>query len=315
MTPPEITEDLLRALLRARFPHLAELPLRLGARGWDNQVWRLGEELALRVPWATERADALLRRELTWLPSLAGRLPLPVPRPQALGEPSERFPRAWLLTTWVPGEPGDRVPATDGPAAAAALAAFLRALHHPAPAHAPTGHFGRGAPLQGAADGLPHGFATAVGKGLLAEPEAVRSVWEDARAAPGWGGPALWLHGDLHPANIVTARGTLSGVIDFGDLCAGDPACDLAGAWSILLEGALDTFLAAYAPGPALLRRARGWVVARSVAALHIAEAGEHGRPGGKTSWGPPARGAPPPDRPRVNPGARGAEPAVGARP
>ncbi|EDY45031.1 GNAT family acetyltransferase [Streptomyces sp. SPB074] len=290
--PPDITEDLLRDLVRARFPHLAGLPIRLGARGWDYQVWRLGEELALRVPWATRRADALLRAELTWVPELAGRLPLPVPLPRAIAEPSARFPRAWLLTTWVPGAPADHAPATDGPASAAALAAFLLALHRPAPAEAPTGYFGRGAPLAGATDGLPPGFAEAAEKGLLAEPDAVRAVWEDALAAPGWDGPDLWLHADLHPANVVTSDGVLSGVIDFGDLCKGDPACDLAGAWSILPDGALDAFLDAYAPGPALLRRARGWVVARSVGALHVADAGEHGRPGGKTSWGPPARAA-----------------------
>ncbi|WP_432160719.1 aminoglycoside phosphotransferase family protein [Streptomyces sp. NRRL F-5630] len=290
--PPEITEDLVRVLLREQFPHLAELPLGLGARGWDCQVWRLGDTLAVRMPWATERADELLRNELTWLPALAARLPLPVPRPRSLGKPSARFPRTWMITTWVPGEPGDHVPATDGPATSAALAGFLRALHQPAPASAPTGHFGRGAPLAGAADGLPHGFAEAVGKGLLTEPDAVRAVWEDALAAPGWEGPPLWLHGDLHPANVVTTDGALSGVIDFGDLCAGDPACDLAGAWSILPDEALDAFLAAYAPDSALLRRARGWAVGRSIAALHIADAGEHGRPGGKTSWGPPARAA-----------------------
>ncbi|MYX20288.1 aminoglycoside phosphotransferase, partial [Streptomyces sp. SID8380] len=90
--PPDITEGLLRHLVRERFPHLAELPIRLGARGWDYQVWRLGEELALRVPWATRRADEALRDELAWVPALAGRLPLPVPRPQAIGEPSARFP-------------------------------------------------------------------------------------------------------------------------------------------------------------------------------------------------------------------------------
>ncbi|WP_431032281.1 aminoglycoside phosphotransferase family protein [Streptomyces sp. P6-2-1] len=290
--PPDITEGLLRHLVRERFPHLAELPIRLGARGWDYQVWRLGEELALRVPWATRRADEPLRDELAWVPALAGRLPLPVPRPQAIGEPSARFPHAWMLTTWVPGEPADHAPATDGRATSTALAAFLLALHRPAPAEAPAGRFGRGAPLAGAADGLPHGFTEAVEKGLLTEPDAVRAVWEDALAAPEWDGPALWLHGDLHPANVVTTDGVLSGVIDFGDLCKGDPACDLAGAWSILPDGALGSFLDAYAPDPALLARARGWVVARSVGALHVADAGEHGRPGGKTSWGPPARAA-----------------------
>jgi aminoglycoside phosphotransferase (APT) family kinase protein len=82
-TEIEITAELVRELLRDQHPDLADYPLRLGARGWDNQLWRLGDDLAVRLPWATESADALLRKEHTWLPALAPRLPLPVPVPQA----------------------------------------------------------------------------------------------------------------------------------------------------------------------------------------------------------------------------------------
>ncbi|WP_260477795.1 phosphotransferase [Nonomuraea sp. WAC 01424] len=91
----------------------------------------------------------------------------------------------------------------------------------------------------------------------MPDPDAVRAVWEDAAAAPGWTGPALWLHGDLHPAKVLTADGTICGVIDFGDLCTGDPACDLAAAWTLLPDGAIDRFHAACRPAPdtATLRR------------------------------------------------------------
>jgi hypothetical protein len=68
-------------------------PVTLGARGWDSQLWRLGDDLATRLPWATETADALLLKEKTWLPVLAPLLPLPIPVPQRLGEPPRRFPR------------------------------------------------------------------------------------------------------------------------------------------------------------------------------------------------------------------------------
>jgi hypothetical protein len=91
----ETTAELVRDLLRDQHPDLAGLPLKLGARGWDNQLWRLGDDLAVRLPWATQPADALLRKEHAWLPALPPppHLPLPVPVPQRLGEPSERFPR------------------------------------------------------------------------------------------------------------------------------------------------------------------------------------------------------------------------------
>lgn len=137
-TEIDISADLVRDLLLDQHPDLADRHLELGARGWDNQLWRLGDDLAVRLPWATQSADALLRKEHAWLPTLAPRLPLPVPVPQRLGEPSERFPRPWIVTTWVPGSPADRVPATRAAEAAGTLAAFLTALHRPAPTGRPS---------------------------------------------------------------------------------------------------------------------------------------------------------------------------------
>jgi aminoglycoside phosphotransferase (APT) family kinase protein len=287
----KITAELVRDLLRDQHPDLADRPLTLGARGWDNQLWRLGSDLAVRLPWATQTADALLRKEHAWVPALAPRLPLPVPVPQRLGEPSERFPRPWIVTTWVPGEPADRAPATRGAEAADALAAFLTALHQPAPAGAPVG-WGSGRPLADLAGEFASRLAAAADRRLIPDPDAVRAVWDDAVAAPAWGGAALWLHGDLHPANVLTSDGTFCGVIDFGDMCAGDPACDLAACWVLLPDGAAGRFNGAYRPIPdaATLRRARGWAVLRALDGILIGDAGVHGRPGGKPTWGPPAR-------------------------
>jgi len=289
----EITAELVRDLLRDQHPDLADHPLELGARGWDNQLWRLGDELAVRLPWATGSADALLLKEHTWLPVLAPRLPLPVPVPQRLGQPSERFPRPWIVTTWVPGEPADRAPVTRAAEAAATLAAFLTALHQPAPVGAPSGR-GRGGPLPGYAQGFVGQLDAAVERGLIPDPDAVRAVWEDAVDAPDWTGPALWLHGDLHPANVLTEGGTFCGVVDFGDLYAGDPAGDLAAVWLLLPDGAADRCYEHYRPSPdaATLRRARGWAVLRALACLLIGDAGARGRPGGKPTWGPPAHAA-----------------------
>lgn len=139
---PELTASLVRALLRYQHPDLADRPLTLGARGWDNQLWRLGDDLAVRLPWQTEGADALLLKEHSWVPVLAPLLPLPVPVPQRLGRPSDRYPRPWIVTTWVAGTPADVAPVTSSGPAAEALAGFLTALHRTVPAGAPQG--GRG---------------------------------------------------------------------------------------------------------------------------------------------------------------------------
>ncbi len=232
----EITAGLIAELLREQHPDLAGLPLTFGTRGWDNQMWRLGDDLAVRLPRHTQDGELLLK-EHTLLPALAPRLPLQIPVPQRLGQPSERFPRPWIVTTWVAGESADRVPATRGADAADTLAAFLAALHQPAPGDAPAGGDRGGGPLAGTGEGFADSLKEATDRGLVSDPDALREVWDDALAAPDWTGPALWLHADLQPANVLTTDGSFCGVVDFGEMCAGDPACDLAACWILLPDG------------------------------------------------------------------------------
>jgi aminoglycoside phosphotransferase (APT) family kinase protein len=123
----------------------------------------------------------------------------------------------------------------------------------------------------------------------IPDPDAIRAIWDDAVHAPRWEGPVLWLHGDLHPANVLTADGTFCGVVDFGDLCAGDPALDLAACWILLPDHeAIERFRAAcpLAGDDTTWRRARGWAIWRASGSLAIATA-DHA--GAKPSWGPPA--------------------------
>ncbi len=101
----DIDETLVRSLLREQHPDLAQLALREVDGGWDNRMWRVGEDLAVRLP-RTPRAPSLLRTEQRWLPSVTAGLPLPVPVPLRVGEPTELFPWTWSVTRWVDGEPG-----------------------------------------------------------------------------------------------------------------------------------------------------------------------------------------------------------------
>ncbi|WP_097866864.1 aminoglycoside phosphotransferase family protein [Streptomyces sp. rh34] len=284
----EITADLVRGLLQEQHPDLAGLAVREVTGGWDNQQWRLGGELAVRMP-RTERAPELQRKERRWLPVLAPRLPLPVPNPVRAGEPSVRFPKPWTIMTWVPGEPLDRTSISRGDHAAGALADFLRALHVEAPVDAPAGSDRGGHPGLHT-EGFDHFFHAVVPEDVAAE---VRAVWDDAVAAPGWEGPPVWVHGDLHPANVVVSDGTLSGVIDFGDLFAGDPAWDLAAAWVVLPGGAASRFFDAYGRADgATIRRARGLAALKSLFLMLMGQNGDRGLPGGKPAWGPAGRTA-----------------------
>ncbi|MFB6725391.1 aminoglycoside phosphotransferase family protein [Kribbella sp. NPDC056345] len=269
----DITEDLVRNLLRDQHPDLADLEIREVIGGWGNQMWRLGDELAVRTP-RQPGAAAQLDIEYRWLPGIADRVPLPVPTPVRRGVPSDRFPNPWLITQWVPGEPADREFVT-ADESGTALAAFLRALHVPAPAGVPvsprTGRLRRGD---------IDSFFRSVAPG-----NAVREIWADAVAAPAWDGPPLLVHTDLHPANLVVADGRLAGVIDFGDLGSGDPAVDISAAWVLLPDSAAKLFFETYPVDDATFRRARGHAVMKALFVLAMANNGDKGLPGGKPTW------------------------------
>lgn len=281
----DIDESLLRSLLREQHPDLAELALREVAGGWDNQMWRLGEDLAVRMP-RTSRAPDLLRAEQRWLPFVAADLPLPIPVPLRVGEPSALFPWTWTVVRWVGGEPADRTPVTSAKAADV-LADFLRALHRQAPDDAPV-NASRGVNLAILQDEIDEWFPV-LAEGAVAGD--VRQIWDQAAAAPSWHRAPVWVHGDLHPANIVVRDGTVSGVLDFGELCAGDPATDLSVAWVLLPAGSAARFFDAYGDADdATILRARGWAVLRSLHLIGIGRRGDQGLPGGKVTWGPAGR-------------------------
>ena len=285
----EVTADLVRYLLREQHPDLAELPIREVAGGWGNQMWRLGDDLAVRMQRMDTSPDLQLK-ERRWLPLLASRLPLPIPTPVRSGTPSERFPKMWTVVTWVEGTPLDHGSITRGEHAADTLAAFLKALHVEAPADAPAGS-GFGAHPKQCTDGFEQ-FLGAVDLGGFTEDD-VRAVWDGAVAASEWQGPRVWVHGDLHPANVVIADGTLAGIVDFGAVFAGDPAWDLAAAWVLLPAGGAARFFDGYAQADeATVRRARGLAAMKSLFLMLMGQNGERGLPGGKPNWGPAGRAA-----------------------
>jgi aminoglycoside phosphotransferase (APT) family kinase protein len=89
----------------------------------------------------------------------------------------------------------------------------------------------------------------------------VIAAWEAAVAAPRWQGQGVWMHGDLHPANLLADRGRISAVIDFGLVAVGDPACDLMVAWALLSSAARETFRNALRVDDATWARGRGWAL------------------------------------------------------
>lgn len=265
----DVSPELVRRLLESQHPDLAGLPVELLANGWDNIIFRLGEHLLVRMP-RRELAARLGAHEQQWLPLIAPRLPLPVPVPVRVGEPALGYPWSWSIVPFLPGRVASRRAPADPFDAAARLGEFLAALHVAASPDAPV-NLNRGIPLADRAATLG-GNLTALGG--LVDQRAVRARWQAAVAVPSWEGPPVWLHGDLHPANILVDHGAVSGVIDFGDITSGDPAADLSVAWMLLPRDCHGAFADAYraasqnAATDDLWARARGWALALSLAFL-----------------------------------------------
>lgn len=273
---PEVRIDaaLVRALLAEQHPDLAGLPLAEVGGGWDNRLFRLGEFWAVRLPCRAVSA-ALVEREHRWLPRLSGRLPLPIPVPHRTGSPGQGFPWAWSVVPWLPGESLLAAGLPELPSIASTVGRFLEALHRPAPGDAPPNPW-RGVPL---AERTPILHTHVEQLGQAVDRDAVLRVWSLALAAPPWPGAPVWIHGDLHPGNLLVVDGRLSAVIDFGDLTAGDPATDWAIAW--MLPASLGSALRAAAndgPHPVdrdTWLRARGWALALGLAYVAVSPAGD----------------------------------------
>lgn len=224
--------DLVATLLGAQAPALADLPIRPHASGWDNDTYRLGETLAVRLP-RREAAVPSIADEVRWLPVLGQVLTLRTPQPIVVGTPSQAFGRPWAVVEFIQGTPVSSVPVAERTSFAPQLADFLWSLHVPAPASAPVnpargGSLATPATAERVRDRLAQ--LTEAGSGDLAD--ALQPRWEAWVAAPDFDGVDAWVHGDLHPHNMLRGDdGQLAGVIDWGDMTAGDPACDLATAW------------------------------------------------------------------------------------
>ncbi|MBF5081096.1 aminoglycoside phosphotransferase family protein [Quadrisphaera sp. INWT6] len=277
---------LVSALLAEQHPQLAGCAVvPVTSSGTDHDVYRLpgaggaggpdGPGLAVRLPkiaWAEGQAAL----EARWLPSLAARLPLAVPRVVAAGRPGCGYPFAWSVVTWLPGRQAD--PALDdGERTATDLARLVRALRELPPALSrlggpPVREAGRrGGPLEA----LDEQVRTAVSElGDRVHARAVLRCWDRAREAAPHAGPPVWAHGDLLPGNLLVggdgaaAGGALSGVIDWGSLGLADPAVDLLPAWNLLTGAARARFRDELGVDDDAWERGRGTAVHQAVQAL-----------------------------------------------
>jgi aminoglycoside phosphotransferase (APT) family kinase protein len=264
----EISPALVNRLLRAQFPHWADLPIRpVPSAGTDNALYRLGEDMLIRLPrihWAAGQAE----KEYRWLPRLSPHLPLALPDPLALGEPDEDYPWCWLICRWLDGENATLERIANPHQLALQLADFIHALQRIDPKGYPQASPGtsyRGEPL--ARRDADTCTAIAALDGLL-DTQALTAVWETALQAPAWQAPPVWIHGDLQSGNLLARQGRLFAVIDFGCLGVGDPAYDVMTAWLYLPAETRAEFRSALRVDDATWQRARGLALSVGLIAL-----------------------------------------------
>ncbi|MCW4654378.1 aminoglycoside phosphotransferase family protein [Bacillus sp. AS_5] len=254
----KIEERLVRRLLVDQFPRWAELPLRkVEPVGTVNTVFRLGDEYSIRLA-RREGPTTPGGSEFLWLPKIAPLVPLEIPVPIAQGRPNNEYPWFWEIHSWLKGETVP-IEALEEIQAARDLAEFVLALQQVDPTGGP---LGRGIPLAQRDKDFRYWLARFNGD------PAVSAVWESALSAPPWNGPPVWHHGDLDVRNWLVRDKRISGVIDWGTMGIGDPACDVMVAWKLHSPEARDVFLDATRTDSATLARARGWVVSQAVAIL-----------------------------------------------
>ncbi|WP_347352205.1 aminoglycoside phosphotransferase family protein [Intrasporangium sp.] len=265
-----IDADVVRSLLVDQFPDLSDLPLEAHpTRGTQNAVFRLGPDLAVRLPRHQDAVCGLVK-EIRWLPTLRPLLHLEVPEVRATGVATSEYPFQWAVVRWLEGADAVAAPLDSLVQAAETLARFCIDLWSVDPADVPptdTAGFHRGRHLAHRDEAFRAAIRQCAG---LADVTALTRVWDEALAAPHWTGPPRWVHTDLIPPNLLVHEGRLTGVLDFGELATGDPAWDLTPAWFVLDGPSRKSFrsLLEAEVDDAAWVRARGAVVSQAVIAL-----------------------------------------------
>lgn len=249
-----------RRLIATQFPRWSHLQIRdVDVQGWDNRTFRLGDDMLVRLPTAEEYALAVAK-EHRWLPILASVSPVEIPVPVARGVPDAEFPHDWSVYRWIDGEPVNRVGVEDLTRLAVDVADFLTCLRGLDATDGPGAglhNWYRGGPLT-----TYDGWARASLETLsgVIETEAAEDIWEQARGSS-WDGRPIWFHGDIAPGNLLVKDGALSAVIDFGTCGTGDPACDLAIAWTTLTGDSRAAFRDRMAVDDGTWLRGQGWAL------------------------------------------------------
>ena len=262
-----IDDQIVRTLIDEQLPdHSALVLRRLQSNGSDNMIYRLGADLCVRLP-ITPKASAMLIKEVQFIPKLPD-LPLEIPMPLFAGRPIADYQSPRAIYRWIEGESVSDHPIQNELDAAEKLARFVGVLRQAdasdAPLYGKHNNF-RGCPLH-----QRHKPTVAAIENVsdLYSAGDLHAIWKLSLSLKEWPHGPVWVHGDIHAANLLTSEGKLSAVIDFGLMGAGDPAVDLIVNWSLLGKSARSQFRSASDIDENTWLRGRGWAFSTALIAL-----------------------------------------------
>lgn len=265
-----ISLSLVTDLIVEQFPQWAHLPISpVALSGWDNRTFRLGSEMSIRLPSASCYA-AKVPIEHKWLPILTPHLSFRIPKPIAMGKPSQAYPFNWSIYQWIDGESANMrdLDEVQLKPIALQLAQFLNELYAidstGGPIPGPHNFYRGTSPL--VYDAETRAAITQLKDSI--DIEAVTVVWEEAISSQ-WAKKPVWFHGDFSAGNILLKDNQLVGVIDFGGMGVGDPACDLVIAWTFLQKESRNLFKSHVQIDADTWARARGWALWKALITMY----------------------------------------------
>lgn len=259
----DITLEIVQELIKTQFPMYADLLIEpVLSAGTENRIYRLGSTMAIRLPF-TANASFNIDKEYRWLPQLAPYLPLAIPIPLFKGLPDKNYPWSWYIYNWIEGKHATTKNTNNLHQSAIDLGNFIVALQKINTTNAPISK--RGCAL----NTIDDEFCTSLGLlNNVIDVSKAKKIWKRCLNIPSWSQAPAWIHGDLHPGNLLFNNGKLNAVIDFGIMGIGDPACDMMVAWTLFCADTRNTFRSTVNVDDATWIRGRGWALAFGVIAL-----------------------------------------------